>query len=534
MKFGRVILAEAKGAILVHALRLPARWLRKGAVLTAPDLAEMAEAGINDALVARPEPDELNENSAAAAVGAAGVAAHISVSDAFAGRVNLLAKAAGILEIDIAAINALNRIDPDITIATLPAYARVEAGQLLATIKIIPYAAKRDSVARAASALSGALKLHPVCKTTVSLILTRHEGLKPSLLEKGRKAIEARLSRLGLGLAEHRIVPHEATALAAAIKAAKGEIVLLLGAVATADIRDTAPEALRLAGGQVSRFGIPVDPGNLLFIGALGGRQVLGLPGCVRALALNGADWVLERMICGVNVDEDMLVSMGVGGLLKEVPTRPMPRRTSQAQARKFVVILLAAGQSRRMRGQDKLLQKLGGQTMLHHAAEVALKSAASEVLVALPPRHEARRTALKGLELRIIDAPDHGEGMGASLRNAMGHIGADIEGVIVALADMPEITPAHFDALIAGYDPAKGHEICRACDEAGRLGHPILFGRRFFESLSASAGDIGGRDILRDSAEFVLRVPTSGRGAALDLDTPEAWGAWRSEAGAN
>ena len=533
MKFGQTPLSEAEGALLVHAVRLPDRWLRKGVVLGEEDLQAMARAGIKQVLVARPEPDELGENTAAEALGKAGAGPYISASKAFAGRVNLLAEQAGVLEVDAQAINGFNRIDPAITVATLPAYARVDRGQLLATIKIIPYAAKRAFITRAAERISGALRLHPVQNKRISLILSTGEGLKPSLLEKGRKAIGARLARLGLGLAEHRIVPHEAQALAAAISEARGDIVLLLGAFATADIRDTGPEAVRRAGGRISRFGIPVDPGNLLFVGEQGGRPVLGLPGCVRALALNGADWVLERMICGIELDEAMLTGMGVGGLLKEIPTRPMPRRMGDKPgADKFAVILLAAGQSRRMRGQDKLLQEVGGGAMLRHAAISALESAASEVLVVLPPAHGARRAALKGLAVRIIDAPDHAEGMGASLRNAMGRIGADIEGVIVALADMPEVAPVHFDSLISGYDPARGHEICRACDEAGRPGHPILFGRRFFESLSASAGDIGGRDILRDSAEFVLRVPTSGRGASLDLDTPEAWAGWRGEAG--
>ena len=79
---------------------------------------------------------------------------------------------------------------------------------------------------------------------------------------------------------------------------------------------------MRAAGGQVVQFGIPVDPGNLLFLGWLGQKPVIGLPGCARSPALNGADWVLERVICGVPIGPDDLASMGLGGLLKETPVR--------------------------------------------------------------------------------------------------------------------------------------------------------------------------------------------------------------------
>ncbi|WP_335339555.1 hypothetical protein [Falsihalocynthiibacter arcticus] len=71
---------------------------------------------------------------------------------------------------------------------------------------------------------------------------------------------------------------------------------------------------------------MPVDPGNLLFFGSLDGKPVIGLPGCARSPALNGADWVMERLLCGVAVTQQDISHMGVGGLLKEIVTRPHPR----------------------------------------------------------------------------------------------------------------------------------------------------------------------------------------------------------------
>ncbi|MCF6271970.1 MAG: nucleotidyltransferase family protein [Rhodobacteraceae bacterium] len=175
------------------------------------------------------------------------------------------------------------------------------------------------------------------------------------------------------------------------------------------------------------------------------------------------------------------------------------------------------------------MLEPVGGDKMIAHAAKAALSSTAGPVFVVLPPQDKARRAALDGLDVRIIEAPDFAEGMGGSLRNAIGYMPPDTDAIIIALADMPEITAAHFDALKTAYDPAQQREICRAVTEEGHLGHPVLFGRRFFENLAGVAGDAGARDILREYAEFVTLVTTPGEGAALDLDTPAAWENWRN-----
>ncbi len=529
MKFGAVPLAQAEGAILAHSYMAGGVHLRKGQRLTGDDIAALKAAGQRGVTVAILAAEDLGENQAAEQIGAAGVSAGIVASTPHAGRVNLAAEYAGVLAVEASAVNAVNAVDPAITLATLPRYTRVNKGQLLATIKIIPYAVAEQKVAMAAAKIAAAFTLHGVAKTKVSLVMSTVNSLKPSLLTKGRRAVEARLARFGLGLEDCQILPHSVGDMAKAIAESKGELVLLLGASATGDIADTAPEALRIAGGAVSRFGIPVDPGNLLFIGQHKGRDVLGLPGCARSLALNGADWVLERLICGIKVDEAMLTGMGVGGLLKEIPTRPQPRRNGGEAKGKVAVILLAAGQSRRMRGRDKLLEPVGAGTMLEHACKAALASKADTVFVALPPQADARRARLAGLAVRPIDAPDFAEGMGGSLRNAMAHIGPDFSAVIVALADMPEINAAHYDALIKAYNPAQNHEICRAQAEDGTQGHPVLFGRRFFEALGDSHGDTGGKAVIRSCKDFVVDVATEGQGASLDLDTPEAWAAWRN-----
>jgi molybdenum cofactor cytidylyltransferase len=330
MRFGPVPLQLARGAILAHSVLLPDGRLRKGVTLGPEDLARIAAAGIATVVVARPDPGDVDEDTAASRLAAALVpdpaAAGLVLTEAFTGRVNLNAAGPGLVELDVDAIHALNRIDAAITLATLAPLTRVTQGLLCGTVKIISYLVPERALAAACNAARGAIRIRPVLARCAGLVLTEVPEQDPKLAAKGRRSVEGRLAALGIGLAGVETVPHETAVLAAALARAPGDLVLILTGSATSDLHDTAPQALRAAGGTVARFGMPVDPGNLLFYGRLGGRPVIGLPGCARSPALNGADWVLERLACGLDLTGDDIAGMGVGGLLKEIPIRPQPR----------------------------------------------------------------------------------------------------------------------------------------------------------------------------------------------------------------
>ncbi|HKL64882.1 MAG TPA: molybdopterin-binding protein [Roseovarius sp.] len=326
MKFGPVPLDEATGAILAHSERVSTGRLRKGAVLGADEIAALAAAGYTLVTVARLEAGDLHENAAAEALahalhdGAAGIAP----GQPFTGRVNLTAERPGVVCLDAAAIDAANAIHPMVTVATVPDHHQIRAGGMIATVKIIAYGVPGAAVKAAAEAARGAVRLATARYATASLIVTEVPG-GPG--DKGTDAIAARVTGLGMEMAGIATCPHDEDPLAAAIVAAPGEIVLILTASATSDAQDTAPEALRRAGGRLIRFGLPVDPGNLLFLGEIGARPVIGLPGSARSPVLHGADWVLARVACGLPCGPREIATMGVGGLLKEIPTRPQPRR---------------------------------------------------------------------------------------------------------------------------------------------------------------------------------------------------------------
>ncbi len=335
MKFGPVPLSEAEGAILAHSVALNDGRLRKGRVLDAADLAVLEAAGHDCLTVARLDPTDQHEDAAALALAQALVpepeVMGLELRPVGTGRVNIVATGAGLVQLRPADIHAVNCVDAAITVATLPELMRVEPGAMVATVKIIPYGVADKAIERACAVAGAGLRILPPVIRRASLVQT-WVGT-PDDGTKGHRVTAARLHRLGVILDRPCVVTHQIAPLAEALRAASGEVVLILTGSATSDLQDTAPEALRAAGGEIIHFGMPVDPGNLLFLGQLGARCVIGLPGCAKSPALNGADWVIERVICGLHVTAKEIMSMGVGGLLKEIPSRPRPRRQGEPAA---------------------------------------------------------------------------------------------------------------------------------------------------------------------------------------------------------
>jgi molybdenum cofactor cytidylyltransferase len=330
MRFGAVPLSEAEGAILAHSVALPKGRLRKGVMLDAAALCKLTAAGVSRVTVARLEADDVHEDRAAERLAQALVpdpaAVNLRVAQASTGRVNIYATKIGVAQIDATRINAVNAVHPMVTVATVPEWHRMAARGMVATVKIISYAAPEAAVAAACEAGQDALGLRPVVRKRALLIQTTVGGRDDSA--KGQRAMGQRFDRMGVRLGPKTVVPHETEALRAALTDAMPDydILCILTGSATSDLHDVAPEAVRAAGGHVVHYGMPVDPGNLLFWGHLGDVPVIGLPGCAKSPALNGADWVTERLLCDVPVTPADVMGMGVGGLLKEPPSRPTPR----------------------------------------------------------------------------------------------------------------------------------------------------------------------------------------------------------------
>jgi molybdenum cofactor cytidylyltransferase len=529
MKFGAVPVAEAEGGVAVHSIRKGGLVLKKGTLIGKAEVAALAQAGIAEIVVARIEPGDVSEDVAAAEIAAAAAGEGVRVDRAFTGRANLFAESAGVLVVNKEAIDRLNRVDESITLATLAAYKPVVAGEMIATVKIIPFAvatAARDAALAMAQAAHPLVRVAPYRIRKIGVVSTLLPGLAPKVIEKTLKVTEERLAPAGATIVAERRVPHEQGVLAKAIEevlAEGAELVIVFGASAIADRRDVIPAAVEAVGGRIEHFGMPVDPGNLLLIAAARGRPVLGAPGCARSPKENGFDWILMRLLAGLEVPREAITGLGVGGLLMEIVTRPQPRAEPPIAARRRIAaVVLAAGRSTRMGGANKLLAEIGGRPLVRIAAEEALASRAAPVIVVTGHQRAEVAQALAGLPVRLVYNPDFAQGLGTSLKAGIAALPADAEGAIVCLGDMPQVDASLIDRLIGAFDPERGALVVMPTFE-GKRGNPVLWSRRFFPDLMAIEGDVGARHLIGRYNEAVVEVPFEGKAALVDVDTPEA-----------
>ncbi len=541
MKFGPMAPAEALGAIAVHSIRKGDLVLKKGTRIGEAEAAALQAAGIDEIVVARIEPGDVPEDEAAADIAAAVAGEGVRVDRAFTGRANLFAEAAGVLLLDRAAIDRLNRVDPAITLATLPAFAPVVAGKMIATVKIIPFAVEarsRDRAMVVADEAKPLVRVAPYRVKQIGVVSTLLPGLADKVIEKTLKILGDRIAPAGAAIVAERRVPHESRALAQALDEvlqAGAELVIVFGASAIADRRDVIPAAVEAIGGAIGHFGMPVDPGNLLLIAEAQGRPVLGAPGCARSPKENGFDWVLMRLLAGLEVKGEDIAGMGVGGLLMEIVTRPQPRELPPPAApapsagRSVAAIVLAAGRSTRMGGPNKLLETISGKPLVRIAAEQALSSRASPVVVVSGHERARVEAALASLDVRLVHNPDYAQGLSTSVKAGLAALPPESEAAIVCLGDMPQVTSALIDRLIAAFDPERNALVVLPTF-SGKRGNPVLWSRRFFPELIALEGDVGARHLIGAYPEVVTEVPVENAAAMVDIDTPDALRAAKAE----
>jgi molybdenum cofactor cytidylyltransferase len=534
MKFGAVAPKDARGATAVHTIRQGTLVLKKGTLIGPAEIEALEAAGIKNVVVAQLEPGDISEDVAAADIAKKVAGSGVHIDRAFTGRANLFAQVPGVLVVDKDAVDRLNRVDEAITFATLPAFKPVVAGEMIATVKIIPFAvAKSARDAALAGVKQPLLRVAPYRIRKVGVVSTLLPGLAPKVIEKTLKITAERLAPAGATIVAERRVPHERAALARALDEvlkAGAELAIVFGASAIADRRDVIPSALEAIGGKVEHFGMPVDPGNLLMIGDANGRPVLGAPGCARSPKENGFDWVLMRLLAGLPVPREDITGLGVGGLLMEIVTRPQPRTEPVPEkGRAIAGVVLAAGRSSRMGGPNKLLAEIGGKPLVRIVVDAVLASRARPVVVVTGHQRDKVEAALAGLTVKFVHNPHFADGLGTSLKAGIAALPAEADGAIVCLGDMPQVDAALIDRLIGAFDPDHGALVVLPTID-GKRGNPVVWSRRFFPDLMTVEGDVGARYLIGRYTEAVAEVPLTGTAALTDVDTPEALEAVRAE----
>ncbi|KON81293.1 molybdopterin-binding/glycosyltransferase family 2 protein [Azoarcus sp. PA01] len=538
MIFGEFDTDAAAGVMLAHTLKVGGRTLKKGRTLVAPDLAWLRDAGIDSVLGARLAPDDVAEDAAAAQIAAllAGSDTNAETRRPYTGRCNLHASRRGLVQLDVERIDRLNLLDEAVAIGTLPQHAVARPGQVVATVKIIPFAvpARLIEACREIASAGPLLRVAELKPHRVALIMSELAGMKESIFAGTVAATRHRLDALGSRLALVLRCAHERAALEAMVRQALAsgcELVLVSGATVAKDRNDIAPAAVTAAGGQIDHFGMPVEPGNMLVLAHVGRVPVVILPGCGRSRRTNGLDWVLQRLLAGLTPTREDIMRLGVGGLIRspleaddEAVEEPedgagSTPTASRSAGPRVAALVLAAGRSARMGAANKLLIEVGGVPMVLRAVNAARASCAESVTVVVGHEAEAVGSALAASGATLVPNPDHAQGMSSSLRHGIAALPDDIDAVIVLLGDMPRITAEHVDRLIAAFDPAAPAIVMP--EKGGRRGNPILWPREFFAAMAQIAGDQGARSLLEHNAERVKRVAIDDDAIFVDVDRP-------------
>jgi molybdopterin biosynthesis enzyme len=320
-------LEQAVGHILRHNLAdvNGRKALSKGHRIAAADLPRIHALGLSHLRVAVLEPGDVHEDEAARRLAEAVCGPGVVARPPAASRVNLLARADGVVRVNVVALLRINDVD-GLTVATLPNHTLVRARKRVATIKIIPFAVPEVDLARAEAigraALSGpgsVVALTPLRRLDVGVILVGGAAARERIERGVYPAIEARITELGSTVLASRYVESEEAAIATVItelRRAGARMLIIAGETSIMDRDDVTPQALRLAGGRVEHYGAPVEPGNLLLLGYLDELPVLGAPGCVRSRDVNIVDLLLPRLLAGERVTRRDIVELGHGGLL--------------------------------------------------------------------------------------------------------------------------------------------------------------------------------------------------------------------------
>lgn len=328
MKFGSIPIQQAEGKLFAHNIAGPdgRNAFRKGKRITAEDLLTLEQMDCRTVYAVELEPCDVDENSAARQVAEALMGGGLRIQGHSAGRVNLTAIQRGLLRVDEARLEQVNRCD-GVTVATLRSYSLVEPGQNTATVKIIPYAIPAAALEQTLLAAQGAtplIQVKPLMPRRVSVIYTGSEGARERVIKSYRPALQKRVEALASQVEVECYVAlgseNDAERLAAVLcgQMEQGiELFLVASETSTMDPDDIIPLAARGAGGQVACVGAPIEPGNLVMLAYFDSAALLNVPGCIRTPNPTIIDTIMAALLAGERLSRTEIIRLGHGGLVE-------------------------------------------------------------------------------------------------------------------------------------------------------------------------------------------------------------------------
>jgi molybdenum cofactor cytidylyltransferase len=522
----RANLSELEGIILAHDLKCHSLRLKKGQQLTLEQLTAIKASGLTHLYGACMEAEDINEDLAAEQLANALTSDTISSRKAQGGRYSLVANTDGLLDIDTSLVNQLNLQGGEITLATLKTHAVVKRGQIVATVKVIPFSINQRKLEQAIALvkIQPLIKVLPFQIKRAGLIQTYGQQANSKQLQRSQDVTEQRLNRLGCELAFDSRCSHNLTQVKAQIQSALDhgcQLLLILGTSMTVDQQDIIPQAIIELGGEITHFGMPVQPGNMLLLAKVNQVTIINMPGCSRSLAANGFDLVLEREIAAIKVSSEDILSLGVGGLLvsedKLLPAEPFEMQTPSHVA----AIILAAGRSTRMGENNKLLADVAGQPMLHWAIDSAQQANVKDIIVVSGHQADEVGQVAKDHQVTLVHNQEFTSGIASSIKAGLQALDDNVDALFIMLGDMPFVASEQLNAMINSFNNSDEQAIVLPYFRQQR-GNPVLWSKRYITELMQLSGDIGARHLLKKYAEHIVEIEFSDDAVIIDIDTPQ------------
>jgi probable molybdopterin binding protein len=319
---GRAAPRRFEGAVLARDLTVAGKRWEKGRRLSADDLLALATAEAGPPVtVLIAEAGELHEDDAAVRLARAVAGPGLDVRGPNQSRIDLVAAAPGVVNVRIAELERLNRLDP-LEVFTVFDGQIVERGDLVASIKVAPHvveAAIVDEGVRLTDFGSHPIVwVAPFIASRVGVIVK--ESVRATARERFEASVRAKIDGLGSTIVAIDYVEDDDEAVEDALaRFTSGpepvDLVLTAGAAST-DPQDAVFTAIVALGGRVVRRGVPAHPGSMLWLARVGQTAILGLPTCGAYSKATAADLLLPRLLSGEPASERTVAKLGHGGIL--------------------------------------------------------------------------------------------------------------------------------------------------------------------------------------------------------------------------
>jgi len=184
-------------------------------------------------------------------------------------------------------------------------------------------------------------------------------------------------------------------------------------------------------------------------------------------------------------------------------------------------VVILAAGFSKRMGKQNKLLLPIGGQALLRHAIDNFRRVDLKDIVVVIGYQHEDIAELLEGLKVSVVMNHDFASGQGSSVRCGLAAVRPNAQATFIALGDQPAVSSSTIMTMLKTFADNKEAEIVVPMFSGAR-GNPVLISANVRQQVLSRTSDYSCRDFIDDHPELVIKVELDDHGVVTDLDTPE------------